>query len=315
MSIGNHYPEDIAASLKALQQHFDPYPQRKGRIFDYLIALYGERYPDTLHRAFNPYYSDEELEQRLLALKQRYIRHIATITNQRGVGDNLFDHNHRGGYSERLGMLLGLMGNDNLQLSGQSAGVSPTITEYLLNVVSDKDYRSSDIGKTALFELQSAVELLMTSLPEPNKLVSLSIQQKRQLRASVYAISGQTLPESLLQFGVDHRRYRILQNGQEGEFRLLFDMGGDDPQRWLYIAKYNRQDKLVRFCEWLQAWLIELNQRSETLYVVEPLTLRSVAADSLETNSIDDLANRLCIVLPGFSARHQNSLFQQQAEN
>jgi hypothetical protein len=332
LSIGNHYPRDISESLKSLQQHFDPYPQRKGRIFDYLIALYGERFPDAFHRAFNPYYSDEELEQRLLALKQRYIQHIATITNQRGIGDNLLDHKHRGGYCQRLGMLLGMMGNDNIQLSRQSASVSPTITEYLLNVVSDKDYRSSDIGKTALFELQAAVEPLMTSLPEPNQIEPLSIQQKRQLRASVYAISGQTMPESLLQFGVDHRRYQILRNGQEGEFRLLFDMGGDEPQRWLYIAKYNRHDKLLRFCEWLQAWLIELNQRSETLYVVEPLTLRNVAADSPETNSnnnqpegstlqnqqstqdIDDLANRLCIVLPGFTARHQNSLFQQQTE-
>ncbi|GMQ48606.1 hypothetical protein [Vibrio sp. 10N] len=323
VNIDNHYPANAEESLKALQQHFDPYPQRKGRIFDYLIALYGEQFPDAFHRAFNPYFSDKELEWRLLAHKQHFIRHIATITNQRAISDNLLNPEHRGGYAQRLSTLLGLSSaaynteNQDRTEGGKSHSVSPTITEYLLNVVSDDDYRCSDIGKTALFELQPAVEPFMTSIPEPSEPISLTIQQKRQLRASVYAISGQTLPESLLQFGVDHRRYRILRNGQEGEFRLLFDMGSEHPQRWLYLARYNRHDKLVRFCEWLQAWLIELNQRSETLYVVEPLMLRSDKVNSQGDNSVEDidtLANRLCLVLPNFTARHQNSLFQKQTE-
>ncbi|MEI8598237.1 hypothetical protein P4S64_13575 [Vibrio sp. M60_M31a] len=96
-----------------------------------------------------------------------------------------------------------------------------------------------------------------------------------------------------MQFGIDNQRYRILKRSRTGDYRLFFDMGTNDEKRWLYIGRYNHKQKLIRFCHWLQAWLVEINQQTETLHVVEPITLRHPESD------IDSLANQVCVVMLG----------------
>jgi hypothetical protein len=175
-----------------------------------------------------------------------------------------------------------------------------------LNIVSDEDYLSSDMGQKAVFELKETVLPNLETLPESQEKISLSTQQKRQIRASVYALDAQTLPESLLQFGIDNQRYRILKRARTGDYRLFFGIGTNEEKRWLYIGRYNHKQKLIRFCHWLQAWLVEINQQTETLHVVEPITLRHPESD------IESLANQVCVVIPGFTARHRSPLFRQQ---
>jgi hypothetical protein len=301
--IENHYPQDAKSRLYALQSEFDNFPERKGRIYDYLIALYGEQYPDQLHRMFTPYCSESEIDWLLLEHKQRFIRNIVTITNQRGLGDNLLAPHHRGGYQQRIALLLGMCPSTGDQ---ESAGIN--ISRYLLKIVTDEEYLQSDIGKNAVFELKPSVLPYLETLPESQEKISLSVQQKRKIRSSVYALNGQTLPNSLLQSGTDNQRYRVLKRAKTGDYRLFFDMGASNDQRWLYIGRYNHKQKLIRFCHWLQAWLVEINQQSETLYVVEPITLRQKESD------IGSLDNTVYVVMPSFTARHCNPLFRQQAE-
>ncbi|ANQ21515.1 hypothetical protein BA893_07470 [Vibrio natriegens] len=299
--INSHYPVDAKSKLQALQSEFDNFPERKGRIYDYLIALYGEQYPDTLHRAFNPYCREPDIDWLLLEHKQRFIRNIAAISNQRGLGNNLLNPSHTGGYQQRLSILLGMNA-----LKNGDEGTNLNISRYLLNIVSDEDYLSSNMGQKAVFELKETVLPNLETLPESQEKISLSTQQKRQIRASVYALDAQTLPESLLQFGIDNQRYRILKRARTGDYRLFFDIGTNEEKHWLYIGRYNHKQKLIRFCHWLQAWLVEINQQTETLHVVEPITLRHPESD------IESLANQVYVVIPGFTARHRSPLFRQQ---
>ncbi|MGR5176440.1 hypothetical protein ACPV4B_03545 [Vibrio parahaemolyticus] len=301
--IDEHYPPNAKKRLNKLQAEFDDFPERKNRVYDYLIALYGEHFPDRFHRTFSPYFPEHDINWQLLALKQNFIVNITTVTNRRGLGDNLFYAHHTGGYAQRLISLLGLKVHTR-----DSDGSGLNINEYLLNVVTDENYIQSDIGKKAMFELHSTVLPQFEPLPERPKDLALSAQQKRQLRASVYALSSQTLPESLLQYGIDNQRYQVLTQSKAGDYRLFFDMGSHHQQRWLYIGRYSQKQKLERYCHWLQCWLIELNQHSETLYVVEPIMLRQPETD------LSSLANTVYIVLPGFTARHCDVMFRQQAE-
>ncbi|MGP8304854.1 hypothetical protein [Vibrio sp. YIC-376] len=301
--IEKHYPADAISRLRSLQSEFDNFPERKGRIYDYLIALYGEQYPDKLHRMFTPYCNEREMDWLLLEYKQRFIRNIVTISNQRGLGDNLLAPQHRGGYQQRLALLLGMSPSTDEQ---ESVGIN--ISRYLMKIVPDEEYLQSDIGKNAVFELKPSVLPHLEALPESQEKISLSVEQKRKIRSSVYALNGQTLPNSFLQSGIDDQRYRVLKRAKTGDYRLFFDMGSSHDRRWLYIGRYNHKQKLIRFCHWLQAWLVEINQQSETLYVVEPITLRQ------KENDIASLANTVCVVMPSFTSRHCSPLFRQQAE-
>ncbi|MEI8598238.1 hypothetical protein P4S64_13580 [Vibrio sp. M60_M31a] len=115
----------------------------------------------------------------MLEHKQRFIRNIATIGNQRGLGNNLLNPSHTGGYQQRLSILLGMNA-----LKNEDEGTNLNISRYLLNIVSDEDYLSSDMGQKAVFELKETVLPNLETLSESQEKISLSIQQKRQIRAS-----------------------------------------------------------------------------------------------------------------------------------
>ncbi|MGL6315011.1 hypothetical protein [Vibrio sp. WXL103] len=301
-NINAHYPSDARRRLVALQGEFDDYPERKGRLLDYLIALYGEQYPDAFHRTFDCYLTPAVIEWQLLANKQQFIRNIATVTNQRGLADNLLDPQHRGGYTRRLTLLL------NSKLATDWNQTDTGFTDPELRLCSDQDYRASNIGQKMLFEIQPQRLASMLRPRQPVKLASLSSRQKQQLRQSIYALGSQHLPESLFRFGIDHQRYRILTQPKSNQYRLFFDMGEGEPRRWLYLCRYHHLDKLHRYCWWLQSWLIELNQQCEALYVVEPIQFRQhTTLDDTECNSV-------IVVMPNFTARHHNPMYRQQAQ-
>lgn len=304
-NINQHYPSNASERLEKLRHQFDHYPERKNRLFDYLIALYGEHFPDALHRQFNPYLSTQNLETQLLIYKQAFILNIATITNARGIGDNLFEPQHQGGYHQRLMLLLGLSAKADGSLS-----YTRSITKHLLNVVQTDSYCQSTIGKKVVFifrpDTYNRLEVLDDNLLNDE----VSEQQARQIRAAVTLFNAQTLPEELLQFGIDNHRYRILHRIERGDYQLFFQLKHHQTDQWIYIARHNNKQKLTRFCHLLQRWLIELNQTTEGLYVVEPMLLRPTDNDV----DLERYANRLLIVFPGYTARFNQPNFREQVE-
>lgn len=304
-NIDKHYPRDASASLERLRAQLDNYPERKNRIFNYLLALYSERYPDGLHRQFNPYFSAQTLEKEILKYKQLFILNIVTMTNGRGIGDNLLQPEHQGGYRQRLALLLGLFSP-----ADATKGYMRTFARYSLNLVSDQDYFRSDTGRKALWlttpdaqaALQPIAENHLTGYPEESDI------QDTLLTTPLFR--EQTLPDALLQFGIDNRRYRLLSRQNHDVHQLFFNVDIDGHKRWLHIASHSDKQALTLLCHQLQRWLVQLNRDSEGLYVVEPILLRTEATSA----SLSDYANRVILVLPGYTARFSNLRFREQVE-
>lgn len=300
--VDQHYPKNAKQKLQELQAQFEHYPQRKGRLFDYLIALYGEEFPEQLHRQVNPYFPADTLDWQLLKYKQQFIRNMVTMTSEKGLGDNLYQHDHMGGYSQRLALLLGLKNR-----RPENGGYNEGITQYLLNVVERENYEQSSSGKKAIFQLQKTVLSRLTAVPARTDQGKITQQQSRQIRSILVALDGQTIPDTLLQYGVDNNRYRIVHQTHKSEYQLFFHL---QDNHWLYITRYIDKKKLIRFCHLLQQWLIQLNRETEGLYVVEPLLLRP----NLEHPDPTKYANRVNIILPGFTARFHSPKFRMLAE-
>ncbi|ASY77292.1 hypothetical protein [Pectobacterium polaris] len=304
-NIDKHYPRDASANLELLRARLDDYPQRKNRIFNYLLALYSERYPEWLHRQFNPYFSAESLEKQLLKYKQAFILNIVTMTNGRGIGDNLLHPTHQGGYCQRLGLLLGLFPK-----ADASEGYAQALARYSLYPLSDQHYFGRDSGKQARWltdpETQAALlpvaENPLTEYPNDADI------QDRLLTAPLFR--EQTLPDALLQFGIDNRRYRLLSRQDHGYHQLFFSVDLDGSRQWFPIASHQDQQALTLLCHQLQRWLVQLNRDSEGLYVVEPILLRTEETSA----SLSDYANRVILVLPGYTARFSNLRFREQVE-
>ncbi|MBJ7556616.1 hypothetical protein [Marinomonas spartinae] len=305
--IDQHYPAQAAQQLRALQDQFDDFPERKGRLFDYILALYGEQYPNDFHRQFNPYLSFKALNWQLLKSKQAFINEIIPVTNERGLGPNLFQVNHQSGYEKRISLLLGVQKTDKNHYSR-------TLTRHLLNVVSDAHFAHSPTGQKTLFKIRKPIRLLLESVSERPENMALSDQQIHQIRSTIIAFRGQTIPESLFLLGIDHHCFKVLHHTRKEEYQLFFNFSGkqsaDDDTLWLYIGHHTNKDKLLNFCHQLQQWLTQLNHESESLHLVEHITLRP------QGTSVDltPYAHQISVVLPGFTARHHNEHFRQQAE-
>lgn len=306
--INQHYPQQPVDKLQQIQACFDDYPQRKGRIFNYLLALYGERYPDDFHRRFNCYHTPEQLEWQLLRYKQQFIHQIASLTAERGSGPNLQDTNIPGGYIRRIALLLGMQPPDQ-------PIYSRSITQHLLNIVSNHHFEQSDIGQKTLFRLRNTLQSQLSDVPQYDHSQTLTDQQIRQMRSAIFALKGQTMPVSLLQHGIDHHRYQILKRTKEGDYQLFFKYSDEDPQQLLYIGRHRQRQKLVQFSHYLQQWLIKLNQESEGIYVVEHITLRPCQNAAQTKEQDDPYSQQISLILPGFTARHHHPLFRRQAQD
>ena len=300
-NIDQHYPREAGSRLDQLRARFDDYPERKNRIFDYLLALYSERFPALLHRQFNPYFSAQTLEKQLLKYKQAFILNIVTMTKGRGLGDNLLQPEHQGGYSQRLSLLLGLF-----RQAAAFQGYSCAITQHALTLVPDEAWLSSETGKKTGYLLDP--ETLAHLQPLADNLQETNGDREQALALPLF--SEQTLPEVLLQLGIDNRRYRLLHRVEHDDYQLFFKSDTEDARQWFYIASHSDPQKLTQFCHQLQRWLIELNQNSEGLYVVEPILLRTEENNA----ALSDYANRVTIVLPGYTARFSNQRFREQVE-
>lgn len=298
-NIGKHYPQDASTRLDQLRAQLDDYPKRKNRIFNYLLALYSERFPEWLHRQFNPYFSAQTLEKQLLKYKQAFILNIVTMTNGRGIGDNLLQPEHQGGYGQRLSLLLGLMPPTSARGSYTQA-----ITRHSLNLVSGPFDFARDTG--GLLSAEEQANLLPLA---DNRLTVIPNEEDiRHILFTAALFHEQTLPELLLQFGIDNRRYRLLPRAESNDYQLFFNADIEGSRQWFYIASHPNKQTLTELCHQLQHWLIGLNQHSEGLYVVEPILLRTGGDNVL----LSDYANRVILVFPGYSARFSNLRFREQ---
>ncbi|HDR2161135.1 TPA: hypothetical protein QCG56_003022 [Enterobacter cancerogenus] len=297
-NIDKHYPPDPAHQLDRLRAQFDDYPERKNRIFDYLLALYSERFPEALHRQFNPYFTATALEKRLLSYKQAFIRNIVTLTNGRALGDNLLEPEHQGGYCQRLSLLLGLL--------PEAANHSDTLANHRLTLLTDEDYFATVIGADLLCTLEPDALNGLLPLGENALAHEPNAEETEEIRAATLLFNEHTLPESLLRSGSDNRRYRLSPRPEYDDYQLYFRVDN----QWLYIACHEDKQALTRRGHQLQRWLTRLNQHSEKLFVVEPILLRTGG----DTPSLKDYANRVSIVLPGYTLRFSNTRFREQAE-
>lgn len=302
--IDQHYSCDSIEHLGQLREHFDNYPERKGRVFDYLLALYGEQFPDAFHQQFNGYFNADELAWQLLRYKQQFILQISELTQNRAQGPDLSDSHDIGGYQHRLRLLLGLAPLPQLFYSRN-------ITQHLLNIVSDESFSCTDAGKKALFHLRDSLASQRFDLPRCNHDLNLTPSRVRTIRHAILALQGQKMPITLLQSGMHHHGYQIFRRSSDSDYQLFFHL--PKLKQWLYIGHHSDYEQLVQFSHYLQQWIIELNYHTEGLYAVEHIALRPRQSEPRPFTA-DPYTAQLSMILPGFTARHCSEHFRQEAE-
>ena len=309
------YPQDPGAFFNQVAAGFDHVNERKSRLLDYLLALYGERFSQNSLRHFGFYNGLAEVEDIIVANKIAYLESIIELGRDRGAApDYSAPPNGRGdsGLALRIAMLLGFE-------QRQAVSLTAAIREQGIELTSHSDYQrlKADSDELQLVGIQQMVDADPGGLERPPQTVfdnNISLQTLRDGVADILALKTGLLSDLLLREGIYIERYRVGRLSTMQDYQLIFRI--DEEQHW-HLGSYPDKSAAFRAANDLRRYLILLNKQSEGLHIIEHLLLRPLEAAQAIPNIDHDgdfFSFRVSVIFPGWTARCDDKRFRLLAE-
>jgi len=305
--INQLYPESPAMTFEQILAKFDPFLERKSRLLDYLLALYGESYQLESIAQFNYYGNAQTLAPLLLKYKKNFLKSIVQLGKDRG---GAYDYtrtsqgqNNQGGFYTRLAFHLGM--NNNIGWA-----TTESLRQLPLTLVGDNQYQSKLVVVSQSKRLISVMAQEQTA--------ELSTAYKKKLVAMLSPLRNNVIGESLFKQGMEISLYKLCASDERHGFDILFPTNmanaNEHCQSWLYIGNASTQQKAVNFVNIFSEFIRQLNQCSEGFHVVEHILLRPLQQQSEESVVADVYSFQISVVMPIYTARCNDPTFRVLAE-
>lgn len=303
--------DDAAAPEAAREDFID----RRNRFVDHLLALHGEGFPQNTLRQLARYYGPGELDQRLLANKLAYLRHVIRVGRDRaGAFDygrpSWNDHGREqpnvSGLQLRASLLLGLRHMHSRSLTAATRG-------------EELEVEGPGAPGRPAQPVSGGASILMTELnglavpseerddgPPPR------LSELREAHGLRVFDSGR-ISETLLGQGIDLANYRV---GVVDAGHVLLFLPEGAERCWL-LSSHASAAAARRAANRLRRFLLELNREAEGMHVVEHVLLRPVGAGAAAGEVIPPsfLSLRVTVVMPLWTARGQDPAYRRFAED
>jgi hypothetical protein len=312
---------DAYHEISGIIAGFDNVADRKSRLLDYLLALYGESFPQHSLRHFNYYHHHYEVDEVIIANKSAYLKSVVELGRDRAAAGDYSaspaDPNLLSGLQRRLNLLLGFK-----QSEGQALTLSLTlaILREGLTLTHHTLYERRKLGDEELIliemaALDSQAQQSFESVTDLNGSETISLRSARDLIGHKVPLKNNPISDQLLRGGIYIDRYKIgsLTSGQN--YQLLFHMHKDF---YWNLGAFAERAAGINAAHSLRKFLIQLNEESEGMHVVEHLLLRpdSRGAISPVAKSIPEefYSFRISVIFPAWSARCHDPQFRILAE-
>ncbi|MCA8927579.1 MAG: hypothetical protein KDC18_05865 [Alphaproteobacteria bacterium] len=276
---------------------------RRGRVLDYLLALYGEQFSQNSLRSFDLYRVGVEKDEAVIANRERFLAQVAGMTRDRGGGADLRLAEDAGGLARRLALLLDL----------RPAGEPPRLTAGLGD-------RSADYYWDPPAGRQRHARIARTRLPEPLEGQALLSDDGAgvdldgliaALRPHDLLTPGPIHP-SLVAFGCQLDRFAIRRSA-DGWWLLLDDGEPDDV---LVVGLFRDRATARRVANLVRRFSVQVCRNAEGVFVVEGVLLRprsdaAFAAPLRQRQQARQM--RLTAVFSGWTARTAQPGFRSLA--
>ena len=273
----------------------DNYTERKGRIYDYLLALYGEAFPQAVLRRFTHYHSDAA-EAWLLERKRRLIVALVALGAGRGRGFNcLGDSGGAASVSplqQRVGILLGF--------DDHARSLRPSWAGEPLTLIKP----AAGEGEMDDGAIDDAMDDRLLPVPP------LPHAEGGEPLAPVLLMPADAFDETMFGHGAVLSNYRLSLNG--GETRL-YCRGA---RRWVALGAYADALEAARAAHASVASLVALNRQCEGMHLVEHILLRARGAPGANGSGVPAVffVSRISVVLPRWTLRCTDSDFRNFVE-
>ncbi|MFN8697020.1 MAG: hypothetical protein ACK5YB_02360 [Burkholderiales bacterium] len=304
------YDGDADIIVKDVYSPFERFYDRKNRVLDYLLALYGETYTQGSLHKFSPYLDEHELQHWLLKNKTAFVQHVLPMGRDRAGG---FDYGLTtwerpgkcGGLEARVGLLLGFE-------EIHSRSLTRVVTERRLRVDNEPRLNPADLLE---HHRHLHVERMPFEWEAPDSKSTI-------IEFMVKAILRQFALDLLLRSGLQRSRYRLLPVSGSSAYVLLLDChdkGHASGQTSAYasLAQCASREEAIRVAARLRDVLLGFNRKCEGLHLVEHCLLRpqqTPANRQAQTKDEDFFALRVSFVFPAWTGRTRSTAFRRFAE-
>ncbi len=316
----------------ASNNHYENFPERKGRVFDYLLAINGRDKQQYGFEYKNPYFIDEELTENILTSKSLNLQNIHNLAANRSAG---FDYSRQSWGTNNVSIIQKtistLLGIDT---SCRSL-IEPLLTRgfhFSQEENNDSIYSSSaDSSKESLtdsediFYIDNTTDEIAEQAGDFKLVPYLEVDQKK---TGIYfsAVKNRlndedgTLNKIIFIKGIDLQRYRVGQVHDESSVELFFNLTDDPDQlaNWKYLASFKNHQDAFAAANSIRESLVAINLEMEGLHLIEHNLLLPV--DEIGCKSIDKHTKKnfhafqISILLPNWTARFSDSDFKLYVE-
>jgi hypothetical protein len=299
------YATDRESVREAVFAPADNALERRGRVLDHLLALYGESCGQASIAPFGWYFGADDWRRHLFERKRLMLRRIVTLTRERYGGID---------YSRRS---LGRRGNT--AVFQQRVSLLLAFKHYharlLMPAMSDSGLELA--SETATFNSAEAAPsdsrpLALWSAGRRRVLERLGDDLATAVRVMAYHFPGvhpRTLPPALLRCAVHAERYQHVSTDTHKTVWL----GPDENGRWwpLRLRSPRISAETAAIC--LHEMACRLQLECEGMHLVEHVLLRPLDGSDPDVPE-DFYARRLTAVFSGWTARGRDPSFRRVAE-
>ncbi|MDY0973383.1 hypothetical protein SOM61_00295 [Massilia sp. CFBP9012] len=242
-------PDATRARLARVLARQDEHMERKGRVYDYLLAIYGETFPQTALRRFN-HYHPHDTDVWLLDAKRRLLEELVGLSARRGSGaDYTLPPDAAGAVSplaRRAAILLGFDAADGRRSLCPARGGA----------------------RLALDEEDESAHGAMPPAAPDDWLPLPPASGRAAAPSGGFLARRDRLDEALFRDGALLANYRLARSG--GAYQLHVQAGA----HWRMLGSHARRDVAVAAAHAAVAELADLNRGCEGMHIVEHLLLR-----------------------------------------
>ncbi len=285
--------------LTDILRYYDNFGDRRGRVLDTLLAMYGEQYPQASLQQFDCYRRSDR-SRWMIENKINFLKCIKDITRDRGRGFNYLKpalrvHNedneeNLAGAHQRISILLGLTQFDRISL------IADVLTQRGSRLIPDRIVARS-----------------MQFLPAEQEANAIPVVFDAE--KFVDGVLPAKLPSfcyTVFQQGIELKNYRLVSAGNETVVCLK---SGQSARLWPLSRKHNR-DEAERYAHAFCSAITQLNIACESFHLIEHVLLRPRGKDSFAAIPAGEVFfdSRVSVIFPSWTARFSNAAFRRFAE-
>jgi hypothetical protein len=283
----------VKASIAAIAARYDNYADRRSRVLDVMLAMYGEKFSQDALQRFNLYRqtnpSNWGIENKI-----HFLRHLTEVSTARGAAFDYqrADEGKVGSWHKRLSILLGISQFE------QARSLCKLYREREIKLLSDTAYHK--ISQSRSLPPNDKTARRVPVLSDAHSGAQLSVAPKKC-----------NVSHSMLRLGVHHDSYRMVERDAagKGETVVYFQGHSDMPLYRLYAVP-DRQAAKISVRQFRNG-IIDINKESEGMHVVEHVLLRAGKSSDLPA---DFFAFQLSVIFPAWPARFADPEFRKLAQ-